>query len=168
MLHCKPINTPMTIPCKLSLDDIPSNDRERSEMEVVPYKQVLGYIRYLVSCTRLDIGFVTSFFSWFMANLELKHWIALKGLLRYLKHTQHLALTYSASKSEHELSTLVQGWTNPNSSHLCGWFHSDWGGDIDARKSTGSYVYTLARATIAWRDQRSRLHSHYPQQKQNM
>ena len=44
MLHCKPINTPMTVPCKLSLEDIPSNDRKRSQIEVVPYKQVLGCV----------------------------------------------------------------------------------------------------------------------------
>ena len=154
MLHCKPINTPMTAPCKLSLDDSPKNDRERSEMEVVPYKQVLGCIRYLVSCTRPDICFAAGFLSRFMANPGPKHWIALKRLLRYLKQTQHLALTYSASQSESEPSTLVQGWTNPNSSQLCGWSDSDWGGDVDGRKSTGGYVYTLAGAAIAWRSKK--------------
>ena len=88
-----------------------------------------------------------------MANPGPKHWIALKRLLRYLKNTRHLALTYSASQSESAPSTLVQGWTNP-SSQLCGWSDSDWGGDVDGRKSTSGYVYTLAGAAIAWRSKK--------------
>ena len=118
MLHSKPISTPLTSPCKLSNDDSPKNEREISEMKDVPYKQILGCIRYLVSCTRPDICFAAGFLSRFMANPRPKHWIALKRLLRYLKHTQHYALTYSATQSES--TTLVQGWTNP-SSQLIGW-----------------------------------------------
>ena len=151
MLHSKPISTPLTSPCKLSNDDSPKNEREISEMKDVPYKQILGCIRYLVSCTRLDICFAAGFLSRFMANPGPKHWIALKRLLRYLKHTQHYALTYSATQSES--TTLVQGWTNP-SSQLTGWSDSDWGGDVDDRKSTGGYVYTLAGAAISWKSKK--------------
>ena len=63
MLHCKPISTPMSTPCKLSIEDAPRTIKERDEMLNVPYKQILGCIRYLVSCTRPDLCFTTGIVS---------------------------------------------------------------------------------------------------------
>ena len=52
MLHCKPIPTPLTTTCQLSLHDASKTTKESLEMENVPYKQITGCIRYLVSCIR--------------------------------------------------------------------------------------------------------------------
>ena len=81
MLHCKPISTPLTTTCRLSLDDAPKTTKESLEMENVPYKQVIGCIRYLVSCTRPDICFSVGLLSRFMLNPGPKHWQALKRVL---------------------------------------------------------------------------------------
>ena len=74
MLHCKSISTPMSTPCKLSIEDAPRTIKERDEMLNVPYKQILGCIRYLVSWTRPDLCFTTGILSRFMQDLGPKHW----------------------------------------------------------------------------------------------
>ena len=62
-----------------------------------------------------------------------------------------MVLTYSISQSE-SINMNLEGWTNP--SQLSGWTDSDWGGDVDGRKSTSGFVYCLAGAAIAWRSKK--------------
>ena len=54
---------------------------EEQIMKSLPYRQILGSIRYLVSCTRLDLSYCVGFLSRFMQNPELAHWQALKRVL---------------------------------------------------------------------------------------
>ena len=146
MAECSPISTPLTIPCKLSSRDSPQNNEEACVMKNIPYRQVLGSLRYLVSCTRPDLSFSTAFLSRFMEKLGLNHWAALKQVLRYLKYTRNMVLTYKAyfgadnSKIQAWLSTPLQGWTD-----------ADWGGDIDSSCYTSGFLFTFAGGTIAWR-----------------
>ena len=94
MVDCKPISTPMTVPCKLSTNDSPMSIEEEHIMKTLPYRQILGSIRYLVSCTRPDLSYCAGFLSRFMQNPGLAHWQALKRVLRYLKYTKDMGLTY--------------------------------------------------------------------------
>jgi hypothetical protein len=66
MADCKPIQTPMTVPFKLSSNDSPQTKMEEQLMKTLPYRQILGSIRYLVSCTRPDLSFCVGFLSRFM------------------------------------------------------------------------------------------------------
>ena len=66
MSDCKPIATPMTVPCKLSSNDSPKTVEEEKLMKTLPYRQILGSIRYLVSCTRPDLSYSAGFLSRFM------------------------------------------------------------------------------------------------------
>lgn len=59
-------------------------------MASIPYRQVLGSLRYLVTCTRPDLCFITGLLSRFMQNPGAQHWQALKHVLRYLKHTSDI------------------------------------------------------------------------------
>ena len=106
MLHCKPISTPLIVTCKLSIDDAPHTTKEHLEMKNIPYKQIIGCVRYLVTCTRPDLCFSVGLLSRFMQNPGSKHWQALKRVLRYLKHTQRLCLTYTQSEPSNHISEL--------------------------------------------------------------
>ena len=86
MQECKPTPTPMTAPCKLSIEDGPKTMEEIQFMKTIPYRQILGSIRYLVSCTRPDLSVSAGYLSRFMQNPGVKHWEALKRVIRYLKH----------------------------------------------------------------------------------
>mgnify|MGYP002775250692 FL=1 len=123
MQECKPTPTPMTAPYKLSIEDGPKTMEEIQFMKTIPYRQILGSIRYLVSCTRPDLSFSAGYLSRFMQNPGVKHWEALKRVIRYLKHTKDMVITYKSLQSWNPSS--LEGWlTSP----LQGWTDSDWGG----------------------------------------
>ncbi|MCO5551072.1 hypothetical protein L7F22_004569 [Adiantum nelumboides] len=69
-----------------------------------------------------------------MSNPGKKHWEAVKGILRYLKATKNMCICYGSQ----ELS--VMGYTD-----------SDYAGDLDNRRSTSRYVFTMARGAVSWR-----------------
>ena len=49
--------------------------------------RVLGSMMYIKKCTRSDIVCVVNKVSWFTNNPNQIHWIAMKRVLGYLKHT---------------------------------------------------------------------------------
>ena len=116
-------HTPLPTTVKLSTQGSPKSPIEETEMKNIPYKQVIGSIRYLVSITRPDLCFSTGLLSRFMTNPGPKHWQALKRILRYVKHTKHLCLTYQSTHSE-SIQPKLCGWANP-STDLHGWTDSD-------------------------------------------
>ena len=87
-------------------------------MATLPYRQILGSIRYLVSCTRPDLSFCAGFLSRFMQNPGMEHWKALKRVIRYLQHTKDMALTYQTLQSQNPsqldgyLHTPLDEWTD--------------------------------------------------------
>ena len=149
MVDCKPISTPMTVPCKLSTNDSPMSIEEEHIMKTLPYRQILGSIRYLVSCTRPDLSYCAGFLSRFMQNPGLAHWQALKRVLRYLKYTKDMGLTYRSFQSKN--SSQLSEWINTS---LVGWTDSDWGGDLDTSRSTSGMVFIFGGAAIAWKSKR--------------
>ena len=145
MMDCKPISTPMTVPCKLSTNDSPKSIEEEQVMASLPYRQILGSVRYLVSCTRPDLSYSAGFLSRFMQNPGIAHWQALKRVLRYLQHTKDIYLTYQGFQSSN--MSQLNGWMD---GPLLGWTDSDWGGDIDTSRSTSGMVFTFSGGAIAW------------------
>ncbi|KAK9230248.1 hypothetical protein WN944_023215 [Citrus x changshan-huyou] len=110
----------------------PSNEAERKEMSRVPYASVVGSLMFAMICTRLDIAQAAGAISRYMANPSGEHWIAMKRILRYIKGTSDVALCYEGSEF------TVRGYVD-----------SDFVGDLDKRKFTTGYVFTLAGAASA-------------------
>ncbi|KAH7301632.1 hypothetical protein KP509_23G035000 [Ceratopteris richardii] len=69
----------------------------------------------------------------FMANPGKAHWEAVKSILRYLKGTKNKCICYGKDPLE-----------------LKGFCDSDMAGDVDTRKSTSGYIFTLAGGAISW------------------
>ncbi|KAH7445117.1 hypothetical protein KP509_02G107600 [Ceratopteris richardii] len=106
---------------------------------IFPYTNVLGSIRYLVSCTRPDICFSTNLLSRFLQNPAEIHTQYLKRLLRYLRHTMNIGLSYHRQ-------------ANPLA--LIGYSDADWGGDPATLQSTSGYLFLLAGAAISWQSKK--------------
>ena len=68
-----------------------------------------------------------------MNNPGKEHWEAIKWILRYLVGTVDTGLYYGGSKIK-----------------LQGYVDSDLAGDIDSRRSTTGYVFTLGSAAVSW------------------
>jgi len=107
----------------------PKNQYELKQMKVVPYASAVGSLQYTQLCTRPDLSFVTGVLGRYQSNPGIDHWKMVKNVVRYVRGTTGLMVTYRKSES---LET--EGYSD-----------SDFAGDVDDRKSTSGYIFTLAK-----------------------
>ncbi|KAH9735937.1 hypothetical protein KPL71_017913 [Citrus sinensis] len=127
MNDCKPISTPVECGVKLSKYD------EGEDINPTFFKSLVGSLRYL-TCTRPDILYAVGLVSRYMENPKTTHFKAAKRILRYIKGTINFGLLYSFS----------------NDYKLIGYSDSDWGGDVDDRKSTTGFVFFMGDTAFTW------------------
>ncbi|MCO5593431.1 hypothetical protein L7F22_047445 [Adiantum nelumboides] len=130
------VDIPLTPSVKFISEMTPITPNEQEQMAVIPYMSAIGGIRYLVTCSRHDICFTAGYLSRFIQDHCLPHWKQLKHLLRYIKVTQDLCFVFSAAS--HSDSPILHGWCD-----------ADWGGNLDNRKFTTGYVFTLAEEALS-------------------
>lgn len=85
--------------------------------------------------TRPDLAYAVHLVSQFMADYRQDHWVQVKRIMRYIKHTRDYCITY---RKGHGLLKLE------------GYSDSNWGADPTDRKSIGSYIFILAGGPISW------------------
>ena len=149
MNEAKPVSTPLGSHFKLSKEQSSKTEEERSHMSKVPYDSVIGSLMYAMVCIRPDIPHVVGVMSRFMSRPGKKHWEAVvsrlmsrpgkkhweavKWILRYLKGSLDTCLCFTGA------SLKLQGYVD-----------ADFVGDIDNRKSTIEFVFTLGDIAISW------------------
>src|ERR1700678_2230730 len=69
-------------------------------MRNVPYREAIGALNWVAVGTRPDIAFVVGQLAQFMESPGKVHWEAVKRVLRYLKGTKDLKLTYGKSGNQ--------------------------------------------------------------------
>lgn len=79
MTKAKVVTTPIGQHFKLSSSQSPQNEKERSEMDCIPYESSVGSIMY-----NMDLGYATSIVTRYFADLGREYWDAVKWVLRYL------------------------------------------------------------------------------------
>ncbi|KAJ8764527.1 hypothetical protein K2173_006267 [Erythroxylum novogranatense] len=126
MFTSKPCATPM--PTAPTLSKAMGSSHPQPEQ----YRQVLGALQYL-TLTRLDIAFPVNKLAQFMHSPTDIHWQEVKRLLRYLRGTTSLGLTF----------------TQRSSIKLQAFSDSDWAGCPDDRRSTGGYLSSKKQPTVA-------------------
>jgi hypothetical protein len=106
-------------------------------MSKVPYENAVGSLMYLMVCTRPDLAYAMGKVSRYMSNPGKVHWEAVKWILRYLKGTKDVGLLFDANSN--------------NAKSLLGYVDADYGQDLDGRRSTTGYMFTLGGGCISWR-----------------
>jgi hypothetical protein len=104
-------------------------------MKSIPYASVVRSLMYAQVCTRPNIAFITGLLGRFQTNPGLKHWEAIKKVLRYLQGTKNIMLTY---RKFNELKFV-------------GYVGADFAGG-DLRKCTSGYIFTLVGGAISWKN----------------
>ncbi|CAH9096877.1 unnamed protein product [Cuscuta epithymum] len=137
MSNCKSVSTPLGAHFKLSSDSCPKTDADLIYMKNVPYSSAVGSLMYAMVCTRPDLAYAVSVVSRYMHNPGKEHWSAVKWILRYLKGASSLGLVFNRNAS---VSTDIVGFVD-----------SDYGGDLDRRRSLSSYIFTLCNCAISWK-----------------
>ncbi|CAJ2663689.1 unnamed protein product [Trifolium pratense] len=136
MSNSKAVSTPLANHFKLTLDQCPKSDSEIEYMSKVPYASAVGCLMYAMVCTRPDLAQAVSQVCKFMSKPGKHHWEAVKWIFRYLKGTTGHGIMFSSEKG------------NPS---VVGYVDSDYAGDMDDRRSTTGYVFTLAGGPICWK-----------------
>ncbi|KAI5338403.1 hypothetical protein L3X38_017674 [Prunus dulcis] len=90
---------------------------------------------FSASQTWLDISYAVSITSRYQSNPGSEYWSAVKTVLKYLRRAKDMFLVYGGNPE-----LLVEGYINS-------YFKSD----VDDRKSTTGYVFTLNGGAINWR-----------------
>ena len=98
------------------------------------FKQLVGNILYLVSCTRPDVAHALSMASRTPKPTEA-HWNALKRILRYLKGSSDFGIQFSAGKAQ----------------HLIGYSDADHANDSSTRRSNTGYCIFYGGGPISWK-----------------
>jgi ATP-binding cassette subfamily B (MDR/TAP) protein 1 len=102
-------------------------------MDMIPYTAAIGSLMYAMVCTRLDIAHAVGVVSRYVNNPGKQHWKAVKWIMRYLEGSSETCLSFTADGLKLE-----------------GFVDADLAGDVDSRKSTTGYVYTLGGIAVSW------------------
>ena len=126
--EANPVSSPLEPTLKLTGSSDCSEERFTG-----PYREAIGCLNYLSTISRPDITFAVNSLARFSNSPTKTHWSCVKRVIRYLKGTIDFGITFSGS----DLS-------------LVGYCDSDWGGELDERRSTSGYVFSLNDGPIAW------------------
>ena len=118
---------------KFSVLQSPKDDEEHDYIRNVQYASIVGSLMYAMVCTRPDISQAVSLVSRYMHNLGKVHWHAAKWIIRYILGTVDIGLKFERSED-----SLVTGYVD-----------SDYAGDLDKRRSTTGYVFTMAGGPVS-------------------
>jgi hypothetical protein len=135
MKDAKTANTPMPTGTVLTKEMCPVTSADKNEMRKIPYRELVGSLLYLSTCTRPDIAFAVGRLCRYMDNPGTGHWKAAKHIVKYLKGTRNAGLLYQKTDHEEKLSAYVD---------------ADYAEDKDTRKSTTGYIFHLGSCSVAW------------------
>ncbi|MBW0556105.1 hypothetical protein O181_095820, partial [Austropuccinia psidii MF-1] len=116
MSNCKPVSIPL----------IPNDHMEESSE---------GCINYLSTATGPDLSFSVSALSQFLEKPGIHHWKAFLHILKYLKGTQDLSITYPKG-----INAGILAYTN-----------ADWGNCKTTCHSITGYLATMGGGLILWK-----------------
>ena len=130
MSDCKPVSTP---------EEVGVFNSEGSPLlgPEYPYKEAIGSLLYLVTCTRPDIAHAVSIASR-TDKPTMAHWQLIKRILRYLAGTKGYGIVYKRVKLP----------------ELIAYSDADYANDPETRRSVSGYCILFGNSPIAWRCQR--------------
>ena len=122
-------------PCELNANKLRVSDSNFLDDSTL-FRQVVGSLIYLMTCTRPDICYSVSMLSQFLEHPTRAHLEWAKHVLRYLSGTKSKSLIFRKC-----MNTKLQGFSD-----------SDWGNSED-RKSVSGYCFSLSPNTdmISWK-----------------
>ena len=135
--ECKITNVPMATSVRLSAEQSPSTEIEGLEMKGFNFQSLIGVLQWIMLCVRPDIAFALSAVARFSANPGIAHWNAAVNIVRYLKGTPTLGITFHSGL--------------PSLQHHA-YADADWANfDIDGRRSQTGNIEMLSGGPIFWR-----------------
>ncbi|MBW0479361.1 hypothetical protein O181_019076 [Austropuccinia psidii MF-1] len=133
MSDCKAVSTPL-IP-GVHLEAANEKDVEEFQALDVSYRSAIGCINYLSTATRPDLSYLVSALSQFLEKPGIRHWKAFLHVLKYLRGTQDVGLTYPK-----DINTGIVAYTD-----------ADWGNCSTTRRSVTGFLATMCGSLVLWK-----------------
>ncbi|KAH9109521.1 hypothetical protein AeMF1_015438, partial [Aphanomyces euteiches] len=115
------------------------NDETQQPTDQELYRSIVGSLMYLMVCTRPDIAHAVLRLSLYVHSLREPHMIGAKRLLRYIKSTPDVGLTFCRNKIT-----------------LMGYSDASWASRPDRKSVTGN-LCLLAGSVVFWKSARQRI-----------
>jgi histone deacetylase 1/2 len=129
MQDCKSAPTPLSSSEQFSLaDGTPLGSEDNTQ-----YRSIVEALQYL-TLTRPDLAFSVNKICQFLHAPTTEHWTAAKRILRYVKDTLQLGITFTKSSS-----TFLSAFTD-----------ADWAGCLDDRRSAGGFAIFIEPNLVSW------------------
>lgn len=139
MTECNPVTTPCPAGTTFTKADCPPDANANST--TTEYRSLVALANFLSCWTRPDITFIVNKLCKFMSNPGDKHWQLLKHLIRYLKGTQSMGITFDFAATAGA----------PSTSHvLAGYTDSSFADCVDTGRSTLAYCFFYGSAILSW------------------
>src|SRR5258708_39724071 len=106
-------------------------------MKNIPYVSAVCALLSLATSTHPNIAHTVSVLCRFNNNPGMQHWTAVKHLMRYLRGTVDLKLTYTPSPSR------------PNEPFVT-YTDANHGGDPETTRSTSGYLLCIGTGAVSW------------------
>jgi hypothetical protein len=135
MTDCKPVKTPLPTNFKST----PATDEEFEDARHEEYPALVGSIMYAATITRPDIAYAAGVLARTASKWNKTHVHAARHLLRYLRGTSDLCLTFDGTSGKR----IALGYAD-----------ADWGGCLDTRRSTTGYLFKTFGGPVAWKSKR--------------
>ncbi|SGZ30521.1 BQ5605_C048g12393 [Microbotryum silenes-dioicae] len=126
--NAKPASIPMQPGVVLDFQDSSATPQDRTR-----YLQAIGSLMYAAVGTRPDLAYVVAYLARFSQQPSPAHWMAITQVLRYIKGTLDLGLTYRKT------DVAFHGYSDAN-----------WGACLTTSRSTMGYAFIYSGAAIAW------------------
>ncbi|PHU15101.1 hypothetical protein BC332_16306 [Capsicum chinense] len=134
MQIAKPVSTPLAAHLKLSATLSPKIDDECDYTFQVLYSSTVESLMYAMVCSQLDLYYVISAVSRYMANPSKEHWKSVQWIFRYLHGSVDVCLHFGRNRDG-----------------LIRYVDSYFTGDQDKRRSLTGYVFTIGCCAISWK-----------------
>jgi hypothetical protein len=120
-------------PTPLSIAEKPTREGEALDTSTFPYASLVGGLLYIANCTRVDLSHCTGILSRFMSNPTKEHWRLTKAALAYQTGNSSRGITFGTDDLK-----------------LRGFCDANLAGDLDTRRSTSGFIFTLGGGAVTW------------------
>jgi hypothetical protein len=135
MSHCKPEKTPLP----MNFEPRTATDEEFQIAKNLPYPAMVGSMMYAATVARPDLAYAANLLAKYITKWSEEHFRAAKHLLRYVRGTSDLCLSFQC----HDDSPTLHGYVD-----------ADWGGCSDTTRSTTGYLTYVYGCLVGWRSKR--------------
>lgn len=137
MKECKISNIPIQPRLNLKINDV--SNLQNSNL---PYRELIGFLMYLMLGTRPDLSYSIYFFSRFQNCYTQEHYTYLKNVLRYLKSTEDFGIKFEKSVTQ-ESHNIISAFAD-----------ADYANDQNDRKSISGFGIKIYNNFVFWKSKK--------------